>query len=80
MVALGGHPMDLAPGGEGPLLPEFIHEQVEHTIAQWDAAGGRCEKTTRATAVDIAGARRQHHERLVATYGVAVTQWMPDTM
>lgn len=76
-ASVGGHPVDLAHPGGAPLLPEFIHEQAAYTIEQWDAAGQHVGKIGHSRSWGVAQARRHHHRRLVAAYGVNVANWMP---
>lgn len=76
-LVFGGHPMDLAvPSTADRLLPEFIHKQIDHTPAHWDASDCLCGKIPGPTSTAIATQRRAHHGLLRKTYP-GVVQWMP---
>jgi hypothetical protein len=75
----GGKCMDLNIAGAGnPLLPEFIHKQIEHTMEHWLGTGQRIGRTTRPINGNLAALRRAHYSKLCATYGPGVSAWMPE--
>lgn len=74
----GGHPMDLCmPPPEKPLLREFIHCQIDHTLDQWEVAGSLCEKTKQATKrPDLLGVQRSAHlARLKHRHSHCMVSW-----
>jgi hypothetical protein len=77
---LGGHPMDLImPGPAEDLLPEYIHQPIDHPIDHWIAAGRRCAPVEAATADELVRQRENHHALLCSGYRDAdsVCAWMP---
>lgn len=72
-----GHPMNLAVDETGiTILPEFVHQQIDHPIEHWLAAFG-IVKTTRATRSDLVNQRSAHHRGLLRKHGDPILQWMP---
>jgi hypothetical protein len=69
-VRKGGHPMDLR--YEPPaqrLLPEFIHDQIDHDISHFRLAGNLVLQTDLApVAKDILRERKCHRDLLVRDY------------
>ncbi|MBI1786386.1 MAG: hypothetical protein HYR60_02400 [Acidobacteria bacterium] len=78
---VGGHPMDLrtSPPANG-LIPEFIHEQIDHRMEHWIRAGGLSGATARVVDGDLASLRRTHHRLLVRSYGTEVLRRMPEAV
>lgn len=77
---LGGHSMSLSGSRGSPLgmVAEFIHEEIDHDLTHWDAAGSLCEKTLRAVGQDLPRYRRRHYRHLKNVYGTArISKWMP---
>lgn len=77
-IATGGHPvlMRIAQRRE-PLLPEYIHKEMTHTLRHWEDGGSRLERLDRKVQCDLPAHRLQHYNRLLATYGSPVQSWMP---
>lgn len=79
-LGFGGHPMDLSMPALDPPVPfvsEFIHQEVRHTITQWEEAGSWCAPTTGPSPEALEAQRVHHHQRLRQTYGSTVDGWMP---
>jgi hypothetical protein len=75
---VGGHPMDLTgPGPADDLLPEYIHQPIDHSISHWVVAGRRCERLESPTSSEFLLQRSNHHSLLCGTYGDSVCAWMP---
>jgi len=76
----GGHPMDLQVSpAAATLLPEFVHEQIDHSVEHWDKAGQVCKPTTRAMKGELDLQRSVHHRLLVRKYGRnEILAWMPE--
>jgi hypothetical protein len=73
----GGHPMDLDLEAESDLLPEYIHDQADYRIQQWDAAGRLCRQAGGPTPAGLDAQRRKHHLLLKRRYGEKrVISWM----
>jgi hypothetical protein len=79
-IEWGGHPMDLQISPPAAfLLPEFIHEQIDHRIEHWDEAGQFCIATTRPMVESLDKQRCTHHKLLALKYGRHDIQyWMPE--
>lgn len=74
--ALHGHPMDLRTVPPPTvLLPEFIHQQIDHTPSHVV----KCEKTKGAATGNLSDQRTTHHHLLKDRYD-AVPAWMPSPM
>lgn len=76
----GGHPMELRvplPDPLAPLNSEYIHQEIVHTLAQWEAAGSLCQATTSPTVAALEAQGIQHHQRLLGKHGAEVGTWMP---
>lgn len=78
--AAGGHAMDVRPSVPDPVLVrEYIHEQIDHTLDDWSAAGRLCERTSGAAPALLPRVRKRHHQLLRERYGALVVDaWMPD--
>lgn len=81
MPGNGGHPMDLQtvpPANK--LLPEFIHQQIDHKIEHWLNAGSLLESTEVANSESLCKQRPQHHGLLGQSYGQnKINTWMPQS-
>jgi hypothetical protein len=75
----GGHPMDLQLNPlPTDLLPEFIHQQIPHTVEHWVAAGrllGRIPEWYPRRGW-LKKWRGNHHDLLIRSYGPGVRAWM----
>ena len=76
----GGHAMylaqDGAPVAPRDLVPEYLHAQIDFTMAQWRAAGGLLGMARRVGG-DLREQRRGHWTLLQETYGNApIATWM----
>jgi len=74
--ASGGHPMNLR-GQAGGLLREYVHSQIPHTIAHWEAGRKKIRRTERAVTCRLMEQRARHHQRLVDLYGNEIREWLP---
>jgi hypothetical protein len=71
-LSVGGHPADLKRSRVVGVLPEYIHKQIDHTPAHVMAV----ERTGLGDCATLRVQRTNHHNRLVAYYGVSVLHWM----
>jgi hypothetical protein len=77
----GGHPMDLHEAEQiHKPLSEFIHQQIEHKITHWTAAGEMLEQTSGPTMDRLREQRIMHHRRLIREYKEGVARWMPTSI
>ena len=61
--AVGGHPMDLRISPKATsVLPEFIHKQIQHSLAHWMDLGGKIGRTQSPNPTALADQRRAHFE------------------
>ena len=80
-----GHPMDLKlhrNRKNGPLIPEYLHQQIPYDFSQWGSLHGGLVDCTRGKVWGtIRGQRRAHHKRLALQYGQkTVEEMMPDSL
>jgi hypothetical protein len=75
--AVGGFAMDLHAVFARRLVPEFIHDQVDHELEDWTSAGRRLERTKPEPGCTLEEARERHHILLTSAYGSTVSNWMP---
>ncbi|MFN7961903.1 MAG: hypothetical protein U0002_11580 [Thermoanaerobaculia bacterium] len=78
----GGHPMALRSfSRREPLLPEWLHTEIDYRISDWRRAGWAIARLGTGVSGDLLSARRAHHKRLSDTYGPAhIDRWMPSTL
>jgi hypothetical protein len=75
-LTVAGHPMDLRVNLVAvPLLREFIHKQIKHTIDHWIDLGGQLGRTTVPTTEVLDRQRAAHYDRLLGAYD-GVADWM----
>lgn len=75
----GGHPVDLQLSPRPVhLLPEFIHQQIPHTIEHWNAGGRLLARTPghHPRPGWLSNRRHNHHGLLAKVYGLGVDAWM----
>jgi hypothetical protein len=70
----GGRTMDL---GMAVTIPEYIHQEMSHTLRHWQDGGRRAKATSRAVMGDFLSQRRRHRQLLRKLYG-STTGWMPE--
>jgi hypothetical protein len=75
-LSQGGHPMSMwAPVPSAKLLPEYIHKQINYTVAHWGA-----EKLIDRTSLgpgDLLSFRYNHYDLCRKIYGTSIRKWMP---
>lgn len=84
-LPVGGHSMDLCQASTFTrLLPEVIHNQIDHSIEHWISAGRSCRKVSPSSPAPVGNQikkqRQRHHKLLVKTYGKNVYTWMRSPM
>jgi len=72
----GGYAMDLA-GGASSLVREYIHEQTDHWLEHFTAAGRRIGEADTSDPAPLSVLRHRHQELLVRFYGENTRRWKP---
>lgn len=81
-LEIGGHPMDLqiSPPARYPLMPEYIHRQIDHSIHHWTAAGSLIGRTDTPPIADLIDMRQGHYHRLIREYGPGISHWLTNPL
>jgi hypothetical protein len=80
-ISHSGHTMDLQKGSFEPLLPEFIHTQIEIKLDYWIDSGSLIKQTKygRDYTISLNDFRSRHYQKLQASYGKEfIENWMPN--
>lgn len=80
-ISHSGHTMDLQINSFEPLLPEYIHTQIEIEIDYWTDAGSLIKQTEvgQDYLVLLNTFRQQHYKKLQDSYGEKfIESWMPN--
>jgi len=77
----GGYAMDLGTAGRATrLVPEFIHDPIDHFPRHWQDAGRLLDRTSHAGAEDLPGQRESHYQLLCRFHMREVRAWMPQSL
>ncbi len=73
-VTCGAHPVDFGcPGAFQPLIPQYIHQPIQHTIEHWQCLGSwlmRAEPIgKKLTSRELSKKRERHYRRMEREYG-----------
>jgi len=71
---LEGYAMDLA-GAADQLVPEYIHEQTDHSVGHWIDAGRLLDRADMTDPIGLPEQRERHHALLMRVHGEAAGRW-----
>lgn len=77
LLEIGGYAMDLRTTPRAStLIPEFIHNQINHSLKHWVEAGRKCELANPQVLGSLIDQRMAHYDLLCQCHGAGVDAWM----